>query len=111
MYYKASYILLKAVSNLQPMVYRIYFLDGKTKAIALEPHQKVIDALLTIQDKIGLISIHGWALFEVRKIQSLNYLFFNNSQPQNVKLLPYYIICYFRYYSVVVATKGVVCLA
>lgn len=50
---------------MQPMVYRIHFLDGKTKAIAVECSEASADALCRVADKIGLQSTYGWALYEV----------------------------------------------
>ena len=56
---------LKAVRNLQPMVCRIHFMDGKTKAISVEPSENVVDVLGKVQQKIDLQSADGWALYEV----------------------------------------------
>jgi len=56
---------MQALSSLQPIVYRIHFLDGKTKAIAVDPSETVADALCRIADKIGLHSTYGWAIYEV----------------------------------------------
>jgi len=53
------------LSNLQPIVYRIHFLDGKTKAIAVDPSETVADALCRVAEKIGLQSTYGWAMYEV----------------------------------------------
>lgn len=56
---------LQAVCNLQPIVYRLSFLDGKTKAIVLDPSETASDALCRVAEKIGLQSTYGWALYEV----------------------------------------------
>jgi len=56
---------VQALTNLQPIVYRIHFLDGKTKAIAVDPSETVADALCRVAEKIGLQSTHGWAMYEV----------------------------------------------
>jgi len=53
------------LASLQPVVYRIHFLDGKTKAIAVDPSETVADALCRVADKIGLQSTYGWAMYEV----------------------------------------------
>ena len=60
----------QAVLTLQPLVYRIYFLDGTTKAIACDPCESAQDALITIKEKMGLKNIEGWALYEVTEINS-----------------------------------------
>ena len=60
-----SNFLMQAVSNLQPLVCRIHFLDGKIKAVGVQPFQTVEDVLAVIQDKIGLQNVSGWALYEV----------------------------------------------
>ncbi len=66
---------LQAVRNLQPMVCRINFMDGITKAISLEPYEIVVDVLRKVQQKIDLQNLHGWALYEVRAKQIPSFMF------------------------------------
>ena len=55
----------QAVRNLQPLVCRIHFMDGKTKAVSVEPCDNVMDILWKVQQKINLQNLHGWSLYEV----------------------------------------------
>ena len=41
-------------------------MDGKTKAISVEPSENVVDVLGKVQQKIDLQNLQGWALYEVR---------------------------------------------
>ena len=41
-------------------------MDGKTKAISVEPSESVVDVLGKVQQKIDLQNLQGWALYEVR---------------------------------------------
>ena len=47
-------------------------MDGKTKAISVEPSENVVDVLGKVQQKIDLQNISGWALYEVHLLYSLS---------------------------------------
>ena len=55
----------QAVTSLQPIQYRIHFLDGKTKTVSLNPEDVAADAVLKVAEKIGLRIPSGWAIYEV----------------------------------------------
>jgi hypothetical protein len=61
------------MSKLQPLIYRIHFLDGKTKAIVVECSETSADALCRVSSKIGLQSTYGWALYEVLLLLMIAY--------------------------------------
>jgi myosin-7 len=56
---------IAAVKNLHPLICRFYFLDGKAKAIGVDPCATTSDVIKALGDKIDLQSMDGWALFEV----------------------------------------------
>ncbi len=63
---KFQILPFQAAATLKPLVFRIYFLDGTTKGVAVETTDTALDVLTKLQKKIGLQSTHGWALYEVR---------------------------------------------
>ena len=44
---------------------KVFFMDGKTKAISLQPRDTTIEVLEKVARRIGLKSVEGWALYEV----------------------------------------------
>lgn len=44
---------------------KVFFMDGKTKAVSLQPKDTTIEVLEKVARKIGLKSVEGWALYEV----------------------------------------------
>ncbi len=56
----------QAVRNLNPLICRFYFLDGKAKAMGVDPSATAFNVIRTLADKIGLQNVDGWALYEVR---------------------------------------------
>ena len=51
--------------HLSPMICKISFMDGKTKAVGVMPSDTSQDVLESVRKKIGLQSVEGWALYEV----------------------------------------------
>ena len=61
----------QAARNLSPLICRLYFLDGKAKAMGVSPSSTARDVIKTLAEKIELQSVEGWALYEVsRQTQS-----------------------------------------
>ncbi|XP_056022495.1 myosin-I heavy chain-like isoform X9 [Ostrea edulis] len=56
---------IMSMTHLSPMVCKISFMDGKTKAVGVMPCDTSEDVLESVRKKIGLQSVEGWALFEV----------------------------------------------
>lgn len=59
--------LPQAVRNLNPLICRFYFLDGKAKAMGVSASATSIDVIKILSQKIDLQSVDGWALYEVRE--------------------------------------------
>ena len=51
--------------NLNPLICRFYFLDGKAKAMGVSPTSTATDVLRILAEKIELQNVDGWALYEV----------------------------------------------
>ena len=63
--------LTQAVKNLNPLICRFYFLDGKAKAMGVNPSATAGDVIRTLAEKIELQNVEGWALYEVMHRLSL----------------------------------------
>lgn len=59
-----STVEIDALSAQQPIICRFYFLDGKAKAVGVQPSWTASDVILAIASKVGLLTTAGWALFE-----------------------------------------------
>ncbi|KJE90233.1 myosin-X [Capsaspora owczarzaki ATCC 30864] len=59
-----SALELQAVQNLSCFICRFFFLDGKSKAVSVEPSSTAQDVLKELAEKINLHSTDGWALYE-----------------------------------------------
>ena len=57
--------LFQSMKNLSPLICKVHFMDGKTKAISIMPCDTTTEALSKVAKKIGLQSVEGWALYEV----------------------------------------------
>ncbi|XP_041351468.1 unconventional myosin-VIIb-like isoform X2 [Gigantopelta aegis] len=55
---------LRAVS---PIICKVYFMDGKTKAVSILSCDTTTDLLEKVAKKIGLKSVEGWSVYEVTK--------------------------------------------
>ena len=44
---------------------KVFFMDGKTKAVSLQPRDTTTEVLVKVARKIGLKSVEGWAMYEV----------------------------------------------
>ena len=55
----------QSMKNLSPLICKVHFMDGKTKAISIMPCDTTTEALSKVAKKIGLQSVEGWALYEV----------------------------------------------
>lgn len=56
---------MQAVRNLTPLICRFYFLDGKAKAMGVNPTSTATDVIKNLAEKIELQNVEGWALYEV----------------------------------------------
>ncbi len=54
------------MKNLNPLICRFYFLDGKAKAMGVNPSATASDVIRALAEKIELQNVDGWALYEVR---------------------------------------------
>jgi myosin-7 len=45
---------------LSPLICKVYFMDGKTKAISMMPIDTATEVLENVAKKIGLRSVEGW---------------------------------------------------
>jgi myosin-7 len=59
-----SQLEIDAIRGMRPIVCRFYFLDGKAKAIGVDPSATAQDCLEELADKIDLDRIEGWSLYE-----------------------------------------------
>ena len=50
---------------MNPLICRFYFLDGKAKAMGVNPTSTATDVIKTLAEKIDLQNVAGWALYEV----------------------------------------------
>ena len=57
--------MAQAVKNLNPLICRFYFLDGKAKAMGVNPSATASDVIRALAEKIELQNVDGWALYEV----------------------------------------------
>lgn len=55
---------IEKIKLIQPIICRFYFLDGKAKALGIQPWWTASDTLTAIAQKINLLDLDGWALFE-----------------------------------------------
>ena len=58
-------LVTQAVRNLNPLICRFYFLDGKAKAMGVDPSATATDVIRALAEKIELQNVDGWALYEV----------------------------------------------
>ena len=54
------------MKNLNPLICRFYFLDGKAKAMGVNPSATASDVIRALAEKIELQNVDGWALYEVQ---------------------------------------------
>lgn len=74
-----SEIEIKSIKALKPVICRFFFLDGKAKAVGVDPSATAQDVLTELADKIDLSRTDGWGLYEVypeyeRNIRSVEYI-------------------------------------
>ena len=53
------------MKNLNPLICRFYFLDGKAKAMGVGASATANAVITSLSQKIDLQSVDGWALYEV----------------------------------------------
>ncbi|KAL3874589.1 hypothetical protein ACJMK2_037577 [Sinanodonta woodiana] len=63
--YPPSSMEIMSVRNLNPLVCKVHFMDGKMKAVTIMSCDTTTDVLGNVAKKIGLQSVEGWALYEV----------------------------------------------
>ena len=61
----------QAVKNLNPLICRFYFLDGKAKAMGVDPSATAHDVIRALAEKIELQNVDGWALYEVGVVSNV----------------------------------------
>lgn len=59
-----SQVEIEAIRAHQPIICRFYFLDGKAKAVGVQPSWTAADVIAAVASKIHLQTTAGWALFE-----------------------------------------------
>ncbi|XP_059160288.1 unconventional myosin heavy chain 6-like isoform X2 [Physella acuta] len=62
-----STIEIMSIQNLSPIICKVFFMDGKTKAVSVHSVDTTQDVLAKVARRIGLQSVEGWALYEVSK--------------------------------------------
>lgn len=65
LYYGISFFLSKAVKVPSQLICRFYFLDGKAKAMGVDPSATASDVIKSLASRVDLQSSDGWGLFEV----------------------------------------------
>jgi len=55
---------INAIGQQQHIICRFYFLDGKAKAVGVQPSWTASDVIQAVADKMSLQSTAGWSLFE-----------------------------------------------
>ncbi|BFZ12100.1 hypothetical protein BsWGS_15138 [Bradybaena similaris] len=65
--YPPSTVEIMSVQTLSPIVCKVFFMDGKTKAVKLHPVDTTQEVLSKVAKRIGLRSVDGWALYEMTK--------------------------------------------
>ena len=68
---------LQSVQQQSPIACKVFFMDGKTKAVSLLPRDTTIEVQEKVARKIGLKSVEGWAMYEV----SSHYCFYSPPNP------------------------------
>ncbi|KAK3585200.1 hypothetical protein CHS0354_027488 [Potamilus streckersoni] len=63
--YPPSSMEIMSVRNLNPLVCKVHFMDGKMKAVSILSCDTTTDVLGKVAKKIGLQSVEGWALYEM----------------------------------------------
>jgi hypothetical protein len=55
---------IEAIRTHEPVVIRVYFLDGQAEELGVDASGHIRDVIKAIGDKLSLASTAGWALFE-----------------------------------------------
>ncbi|KAL4238111.1 hypothetical protein ACF0H5_002823 [Mactra antiquata] len=63
--YPPSFAEIVSMRNLNPLICKVHFMDGKTKAVSIMPCDTSQDVLAKVAKKIDLQSVEGWAIYEV----------------------------------------------
>ncbi|XP_045181128.2 myosin-I heavy chain-like isoform X2 [Mercenaria mercenaria] len=63
--YPPSFAEIMSMRNLSPLICKVHFMDGKTKAVSIMPCDTTQDVLSKVAKKIGLQSVEGWSIYEV----------------------------------------------
>ncbi|XP_052766932.1 myosin-I heavy chain-like isoform X3 [Mya arenaria] len=63
--YPPSNAEIMSMRNLSPLICKVHFMDGKTKAVSIMPCDTTHDVLAKVAKKIGLQYVEGWALYEL----------------------------------------------
>ena len=58
-------VIFQCLRAVSPIICKVFFMDGKTKAVSILSCDTTTDLLEKVAKKIGLKSVEGWSVYEV----------------------------------------------